>query len=88
MEHDRMNLLMWAGVTSLLLSLLSLVVVFCTSKRFMSRTAIGFFLLSLSLTMLNAWLRHRYLVSVLFAIFGVVFFYKFLTGRILSSSLR
>jgi hypothetical protein len=88
MEDDRMKLLVWAGMTSLFLSLLSLVIVFFTNRRFMSRTAIGFFLLSLSLAMLNAWLRHLYLVSVLFAIFGVVFFYKFLTGRILSSSLR
>jgi amino acid permease len=38
--------------------------------------------------MLNAWLRHLYLVSVLFATYGVFFSYKLLTGKILSSSLR
>jgi hypothetical protein len=64
------------------------IVVFFTNRRFMSRTAMGFFLLSLSFTMLNAWLRHLYLVSVLFAIYGVFFSYKLLTGKILSSSLR
>jgi hypothetical protein len=48
----------------------------------------GFLFLAIALTTLDAWMRHMYFISVLFGIFGVVFFYKLLTGKILSSSLR
>ena len=82
-----MKTLMWTSMSSLLLSIVMFFFVYLTRRRYLAYTGNALFILALASTASFSYLHHNYLFAAFFFIFSLVWFYKLLSGKIVSQSL-